>query len=160
MIAIGPVRRRGLLVAGVMFAGAGLASGLRPTRLMSDTLGVPRLEEVFPMAFDGWLVDTSLPVILPAPDVQAQLDKLYNEVLARTYVNAEGTRVMLSVAYGGDQSDATSAHRPEVCYPAQGFAISENFADTVRVASGYEPSGCPPKVSAGMIERKFQLGIV
>ena len=134
MIAIGPVRRRGLLVAGVMFAGAGLAAGLRPKRLMSDTLGVPRLEEVFPMAFDGWRVDTSLPVILPAPDVQAQLDKLYNEVLARTYVNAEGTRVMLSVAYGGDQSDATSAHRPEVCYPAQGFAISENFADTVRVA--------------------------
>jgi EpsI family protein len=33
---------------------------------------------------------------------------------------------MLSVAYGGDQSDGTSAHRPEVCYPAQGFAISSN----------------------------------
>jgi EpsI family protein len=134
MIKIGPVRRRGLLVAGVMFAGAGLATGLRPSRLMSDTLGVPRLEDVFPVAFGGWRVDTSLPVILPAPDVQAQLDKLYNEVLARTYVNADGVRVMLSVAYGGDQSDATSAHRPEVCYPAQGFAITENFADTVRVA--------------------------
>ncbi len=31
---------------------------------------------------------------------------------------------MLSVAYGGDQSDATRAHRPEVCYPAQGFNVS------------------------------------
>jgi EpsI family protein len=30
---------------------------------------------------------------------------------------------MLSVAYGGDQSDATRAHRPEVCYPAQGFQV-------------------------------------
>lgn len=130
----GSTRRRGLLVAGLMFAGAGLATGLRPSRLMSDTLGVPQLEAVFPTAFDGWRVDTSLPVILPSPDVQAQLDKLYNEVLARTYINDSGDRVMLSVAYGGDQSDATSAHRPEVCYPAQGFAISQNFADTVQVA--------------------------
>jgi len=131
---MGSTRRRGILVAGVMFTGAGLATGLRPSKLMSDVMGVPALERLFPAAFDDWRVDTSLPVILPAPDVQAQLDKLYNEVLARTYINARNERVMLSVAYGGDQSDATSAHRPEVCYPAQGFAITENFADSLRIA--------------------------
>jgi EpsI family protein len=127
-------RRRGFIVATVMLAGSALGSGLRPTRLMSDHLGVPKLEAVFPVNFGGWRVDTSLPVILPSPDVQAQLDKIYNEVLVRTYVNAAGQRVMLSVAYGGDQSDATSAHRPEVCYPAQGFAITDNFGDSLQVA--------------------------
>ena len=30
---------------------------------------------------------------------------------------------MLSIAYGGDQSDAMQLHKPEVCYPAQGFQI-------------------------------------
>jgi EpsI family protein len=127
-------RRRAIVVAGVMLAGSALATTMRPTQLMSDTLGVPKLETMFPTSFGDWRVDTSLPVILPAPDVQAQLDKIYNEVIARTYVNQAGQRIMLSVAYGGDQSDATSAHRPEVCYPAQGFAITDNFGDTLQVA--------------------------
>lgn len=117
-----------------MLAGSVLASTLRPTRLMSESQGVPKLENLFPTAFGDWRVDTNLPVILPAPDVQAQLNKIYNEVIARTYANKDGQRVMLSVAYGGDQSDATSAHRPEVCYPAQGFAITDNFGDTLHVA--------------------------
>jgi EpsI family protein len=127
-------RRRAFAVAGVMLAGSALGSAMRPTRLMSDSLGVPKLESLFPTSFGEWRVDTSLPVILPSPDVQAQLDKIYNEVIARTYVNNAGQRVMLSVAYGGDQSDATSAHRPEVCYPAQGFAITDNFSGTLQVA--------------------------
>jgi EpsI family protein len=127
-------RRRAFVVAGVMLTGSALGSAMRPTRLMSDSLGVPKLETLFPTSFGEWRVDTSLPVILPAPDVQAQLDKIYNEVIARTYVNKAGQRVMLSVAYGGDQSDATSAHRPEVCYPAQGFAITDNFGGTLQVA--------------------------
>jgi len=129
-----PTRRRAFVVAATMLAGSVLASTLRPTRLMSESLGVPKLDSLFPTAFGPWRVDTSLPVILPAPDVQAQLDKIYNEVIARTYINKSGQRVMLSVAYGGDQSDATSAHRPEVCYPAQGFAITDNFGDTLQVA--------------------------
>jgi len=130
----GSAKRRAFLVAGVMFAGAGLAVGLRPTIHMADATGTPDLEKLFPMSFGDWRVDTSLPVVLPAPDVKAQLDKIYNQVLSRTYTNSKGDRVMLSVAYGGDQSDATSAHRPEVCYPAQGFAISKNFGETIRVS--------------------------
>ncbi len=127
-------RRRALLVAGIMLAGAALATGLRPTRLMSDVEGVPELARLFPTSFGAWRVDDSMAVVVPSPEVQAQLDKIYNDVLSRTYVNRAGERVMLSVAYGGDQSDATSAHRPEVCYPAQGFAITDNFADSVSIS--------------------------
>jgi EpsI family protein len=101
---------------------------------MSDELGTPDLDAMFPKQFADWRLDTSMPVILPSPDVQAQLDKIYNQVLTRTYINAKGQRVMLSVAYGGDQSDGTSAHRPEVCYPAQGFAITSNQVATLNVA--------------------------
>ncbi len=60
------------------------------------------------------------------PETQARLDRIYNQTLSRTYVNREGQRVMLSMAYGGDQSDSTGLHRPEVCYAAQGFTIKRN----------------------------------
>lgn len=120
------LRWRALLVALLMLAGAGAAVMARPTKALADQIGIPNLETLLPKKFGNWRVDTSLPTILPSPDVQAQLDKIYNQVLSRTYVNDKGQRIMLSVAYGGDQSDGTSAHRPEVCYPAQGFAITSN----------------------------------
>ena len=81
------------------------------------------LERVVPERFGEWRVDAGLAPIPPAPDVQAKLDRLYGQVLSRTYVNAAGERVMLTVAYGGDQSDALKVHRQEVCYEAQGFEI-------------------------------------
>lgn len=110
----------------LMVAAAALAQLARPTIHLADQIGKPDLESLFPTAFGPWRVVTSGRIVLPAPDVQAQLDAIYNQVLSRTYVRADGVAVMLSVAYGGDQSDGSSAHRPEVCYPAQGFAITHN----------------------------------
>lgn len=131
-----PQRRRALIAAALMLGGAGAAVWARPTRHLADEIGMPDLETLFSTEFGDWRVDTSIPVILPSPDVQALLNKIYNQVLARTYVNVRtGERVMLSVAYGGDQSDGTSAHRPEVCYPAQGFAIRANQSGTLQVGA-------------------------
>lgn len=131
-----PQRRRALIAAALMLGGAGAAVWARPTRHLADEIGMPDLETLFPSEFGDWRVDTSIPVILPSPDVQALLNKIYNQVLARTYVNPAGERIMLSVAYGGDQSDGTGAHRPEVCYPAQGFAISSNQPSTMALGAG------------------------
>lgn len=141
-------RRQALAAAGLMLGGVGLAGAMKPTKHLADQIGKPDLETLFPKTFRDWRIDPSLPVILPAPDVQALLDKIYNQVLARTYVNAQGQRIMLSVAYGGDQSDGTSAHRPEVCYPAQGFAIKSN--KTAVLTAG------PPRLRVRLLES--QLG--
>ena len=130
------VRWRALLAAAVMVAGAALAYFGKPTVYLADQIGKPELETLFPKKFGPWRLDASMPVVLPAPDVQAQLDVIYNQVLSRTYVNAAGQRIMLSVAYGGDQSDGTSAHRPEVCYPAQGFEITANEKAAQSAAGG------------------------
>lgn len=130
------LRWRALLAALLMLAGAALTYFGKPTVFLADQIGKPDLEALFPKQFGRWRVDASLPVVLPAPDVQAELDAVYNQVLSRTYVNADGQRVMLSVAYGGDQSDGTSAHRPEVCYPAQGFAITANEKAVQSAAGG------------------------
>ena len=107
----------------------------RPTAHLADTRAKVDLEQMFPAAFGDWKVDTSLPVQLVAPDMQQFLAKIYSQTLSRTYINNQGQRIMLSVAYGGDQSDATRAHRPEVCYPAQGFQIIANQTGVVDTAS-------------------------
>jgi EpsI family protein len=75
--------------------------------------------------------------VLPAPDVQERLDKLYNKQLLRTYVNTQGQRVMFVIAYGGDQADRmTLAHLPEACYSSQGFQVSPTEVASVALGVG------------------------
>ncbi len=126
------------LMTVLMLASSGAARYMTPTEHLADKMGKPDLEALFPKQFGGWRIDANVPVILPAPDVQARLDAIYNQVLSRTYVNDRGQRVMLSVAYGGDQSDGTRIHRPEVCYPAQGFQILSNSVGHIGLP-GHEP---------------------
>ena len=133
------VQRRAVLAAVIMLAGAALAYLGKPGIYLADQIGKPDLESLFPKQFGRWRLDARMGVVLPAPDVQAQLDAIYNQVLSRTYVNTDGQRIMLSVAYGGDQSDGTSAHRPEVCYPAQGFEITANSKAVQSMAGGTLP---------------------
>lgn len=118
-----PSRRQALVIGATMAVVALGARQLIPKSPLSAQRPPVVLDTMFPARFGAWRVDDSLPVILPAPDVQARLDQLYSQVLARTYVNPAGMRVMLSVAYGQNQSDTTQVHRPEVCYPAQGFQM-------------------------------------
>lgn len=129
-------RWQALVLAALMLLGAALACFGKPTRFLADQIGKPDLESLFPKQFGVWRVDASMPAIMPAPDVQAKLDVIYNQLLSRTYTSANGQRIMLSVAYGGDQSDGTSAHRPETCYPAQGFAITYNQKAKLSAAGG------------------------
>ncbi|MFC3913522.1 exosortase-associated protein EpsI, B-type [Pseudaeromonas sharmana] len=85
-----------------------------------------QLEKAVPVEFAGWrLLDTRGLVEVPA-ETRASLDSLYNQQLSRTYINADGEKVMLSIAYGEDQSnDQSQAHRPEICYVAQGFQLHD-----------------------------------
>ena len=116
-------RIKALVALALMVAALAVAHAWRPTAKLADSRPKVVLDAMFPKAFGSWVEDTRMPVQLVSPDAQAVIDKIYNQTLSRTYVNPQGERIMLSVAYGGDQSDATRAHRPEVCYPAQGFQI-------------------------------------
>lgn len=128
-----------LCLALLAFAGA---EAWRPREHLADSRPRLDLETVFPKRFGEWRVDDRMPVQLVSPDVQALLNKLYSQVLSRVYVHEpSGRRVMLSVAYGGDQSDAARAHRPEVCYPAQGFDISGRQKVSWQVADRSMPIG-------------------
>lgn len=120
------------LAGAAMVLAAGAAPALKPSPVPPAAAAF-ELERVIPRSFGSWIIDPSIAPITPAPDVQAKLDRLYDQIVSRTYVNARGERVMLVVAYGGEQSDALKAHRQEVCYAAQGFEIRNVSNGTLRL---------------------------
>lgn len=132
-------RRYALVMLGSAISAAAGAHLWRPTIKVADRSEKVDLEKMLPARFGTWRVDERLPVILPSPDLQQRLSTVYNQTLSRTYVNGDGEHIMVSIAYGGDQSDGTRAHRPESCYPAQGFTILSNSIDTLLVSSTSKP---------------------
>jgi len=84
------------------------------------------LAALVPTQFADWqtLPENGLTVL---PETQAALDSLYDQQLVRTYRNGQGQQIMLSIAYGQDQSnDLSQVHRPEICYVGQGFVITQS----------------------------------
>jgi len=124
-----------LAVGALMVSSAAVTKVITPSVKMADAQGQFNLAAMVPAAFGDWREDTSIIPLQVDPATQAKLDKIYNQVLSRTYVNSTGQRIMLSIAYGGDQSDTMSLHKPEVCYTAQGFSVSG--AQTGNIDTGY-----------------------
>lgn len=116
---------RHLLIGLIMLAAAGLALALTPRLKVADQALKINLEAMIPQQFGEWKLDETVAPIMFSPDVQAGLDKIYNQILNRTYINSQGEQIMLSIAYGGEQSYSMQVHRPEMCYPAQGFQVGE-----------------------------------
>jgi EpsI family protein len=129
------VNMRYLLIGLLMLVAAGLAFALTPREKTADSGPRIDLERMLPKQFGVWRVDESVVPVQVSADVQAKLNKIYNQTLTRTYVNDQGKRVMLSIAYGGDQSDAMQVHKPEVCYPAQGFQVIKQYQDILDLGS-------------------------
>lgn len=110
---------------------------LVPRVSMADALESISLVDQVPVTFGDWREDMSNAHILPDPSVQKELDALYSQVLSRTYINSQGQRLMLTIAYGKDQnSEATAAHRPEFCYRAQGFSIKPVGVADLNLSTG------------------------
>ena len=128
-----------LVIGLCMFAAAGMALALKPTEKIADAGPSIDLETLIPKHFGDWKIDETIATLLVDPGLQAKLDRTYNQTLTRTYVNSRGERIMLSIAYGGDQSDAMSMHKPEVCYPAQGFQILKSKTGIFATGEGEIP---------------------
>lgn len=128
------------IILGILMVSSGaLTLALTPTNRIADLQKKIDLEIMIPVRFGDWKVDESIIPLQVDAETQATLDKIYNQTLSRTYVNSLGERVMLSVAYGGDQSDNLAVHKPEVCYYAQGFEIMKTFADELLTQYGKLP---------------------
>ncbi len=132
--------RIAFVIAALMFAASAGAIVARPDTKAADLGPAISLETMIPKQFGDWREDSKRIVQIVNPQTQALLDKLYSQVLTRVYVNTQGYRIMLSLAYGSDQRGSLQAHKPEVCYPAQGFTLQRNEASQLATPFGEIPA--------------------
>ena len=128
-----------VVLGGAMVSASALTGALTPTVKLAEQQGQFRLDAIIPIAFGEWEVDASIVPLQANPEQQELLEKIYDQTLSRTYVNRDGQRVMLSIAYGGDQSRALQLHLPEVCYVAQGFNMDESSDGVLDTGHGRVP---------------------
>ncbi|MBD8531269.1 MULTISPECIES: exosortase-associated protein EpsI, B-type [unclassified Massilia] len=128
-----------LLLGVAMAVASALSIALMPSPKAVAAQAAFSLEAMIPARFGAWRIDPHIIPLTPNPEQQGVLEKIYDQTLSRTYVDAAGRRVMLSIAYGGDQSKALQLHLPEVCYVAQGFELLRDGSDRLATRFGVLP---------------------
>jgi len=130
---------RNIILMVLMLAASGMAIALKPTKKIADQGPKVELETLIPASFGGWRRELIASAQIVDPQQKEMIDRIYNQTLARTYRNDAGYRIMVSIAYGGDQSDAMQLHKPEVCYPAQGFELLRKSRSEIVLGGGNLP---------------------
>lgn len=125
------------LTLAALMGGASVAGiAARPSTKAADKGQAISLETMVPKEFGDWRELPEQGAQVVNPQTRELLDKLYSQLLTRTYVNKQGYHIMLSLAYGDDQRGGLQAHRPEVCYPAQGFRLGKVADGSLATAYG------------------------
>ena len=117
--------KRSVWLFAVLVLGALLGHLALPKLIVDGSEPHAKLDTIIPGSFGNWRIDPSITPLTPSPDQVALIGEIYDETLSRTYVNDRGERVMLSLAYGRNQSRRFQIHKPEVCYVGQGFKLSD-----------------------------------
>ncbi len=130
---------RYLALSFALLGGIGLAYALTPNLKMSEVGPKVDLESMLPKQFGVWTTDETVAPLRTDPETAAMLDRLYNQILSRTYVDGRGHHVMLLIAYGGDQSESMQVHKPEVCYPSLGFQLYKESKGSLDTGLGSIP---------------------
>jgi EpsI family protein len=118
------LKRRDVLLGLPLVAAAGGAFAFTPRNRL-NLLGEKQLEDVVPLTIAEWKVTPSNAVVLPDAEEGSLAARLYDQTLSRLYTSDNQAPVMMVIAYGSTQSDQLQLHRPEVCYTAVGFEISQ-----------------------------------
>ena len=115
--------RKALLIFALMLVASSGAFLARPDTMFTDVRGMTTLEAMIPRQIGDWHDEPQWMTQIVDPVLQEAVDAIYDQTLARTYANADGYRIMLSVAYDTDHRRRSGVHRPELCYPGQGFTV-------------------------------------
>ena len=114
-----------LIVGLLMVLSAAITIAITPSVEITNQQNQINLESLIPREFNGWQIDTSGATVVVNPEVKGAINKLYSQTLSRTYINNQGERVMLSIAYGRDQRTDLQIHRPEICYLSDGYEVGK-----------------------------------
>lgn len=131
--------RRSLVALTLMGASAWLAVAATPSVILADAREPVSLAAVVPESFGTWQMDKSAANLMVEPELQRSINAIYAQTISRIYVNDRGEHVMLSIAYGRDQTDSLQVHLPEGCYQGQGFAVNESAPGLMSTSFGTIP---------------------
>jgi EpsI family protein len=114
-----------------------------PRTLMASANPSLNLELMIPQAFGKWKYRPTLGLVTPTVpefvETNELASKIYSQEIGRTYVDDEGHTVMLLIAYGPEQNYRLKAHRPEVCYTAQGFRVWDKTEHGLTISDNAAP---------------------
>ncbi|MET0210266.1 MAG: exosortase C-terminal domain/associated protein EpsI [Burkholderiaceae bacterium] len=106
----------------LMVAAAAAAWVVTPRLQVVDT--APALDASVPKTFGDWrVISDATTQVDVSQGVETVQEQPYDQTVMRTYANSKGDQIMLALAWGEKQRQDVKVHRPEVCYPAQGYAI-------------------------------------
>jgi EpsI family protein len=129
------ISRRDVLMGGALAAGAAGALALTPRgRLVLMPEG-DALDKAVPSQIGPWAHVPTPGIVLPRREGSLSA-KLYGQELSRVYYAEGKLPVILVMAYGPIQNDLLQLHRPEVCYSAVGFEISQTVARPLPLRPG------------------------
>lgn len=132
-----PTRRQALVAGAAMLGAAAVGAALRPREVLAVGEQLD-LHAAIPSQLGTWMEDTaSSAFIRPADD---ETRRIYQQLLERVYVNAQGQRVMLSLAYGRSQVTDLELHWPEVCYRYAGFDVTSPQPVVMSAGAGGLPA--------------------
>ena len=125
--------RRALLIGAACASTAATAAWFRPRR-SNQQLGTSELSDLIPKQIGAWRYGNADGVVI-ARSEEAVPVEAYDQLVARSYEAAGLPTIMLLVAYGAVQGGTLQLHRPETCYPGQGFELSDFAAPDLAFTS-------------------------
>lgn len=147
-----------VLASIALLASAIFAQVLAPRELMARSAASLDLQQVVPKQFGTWTLVPNLSPVTPADpegyvEADAQSGRVYSQEVGRTYTDGRGNILMLMVAYGPVQNYRLKAHRPEICYTAAGFRVSNKTTAQV----SYGDAAPPLKLTRLIAERELRF---
>jgi EpsI family protein len=135
-----PLRWRAFWLLLAMCTTALATIWVKPTIRLADQVVKINLEQMIPRQFGHWVMDERQSALVVNPQGEDLVSKLYQQVLSRTYLNVrQGQAIMLSIAYGENQSHSNDLHVPDVCYAAGGFQIDQAMRGELTIRQGTIP---------------------
>lgn len=113
-----------------MLSAAGVAAARKPD-ISLDYLGDQTLDRVIPEQIGKWKFVSTSGLVVPPKDQLALA--IYAQTLTRVYYDGEAP-IMLLVAYSASQSGFLQVHRPEYCYAASGYTLSDFAPHDIRLS--------------------------
>jgi EpsI family protein len=124
--AVLPVERASLsrrqVLTGLLMASAAAVAAVRKPNIRLNYLGNYNLEDVVPKRIGRWNFVTNSGLVIP-PNDQLQL-ALYSQLLTRVYSDGNNS-IELLIAYSASETGFLQVHRPEFCYTAAGYQLSD-----------------------------------